>query len=43
MQYTTYRQSKKKNRKGRGRDTGRVEFMGHLVDTEYVAKNNETK
>jgi len=29
--------------RGRGRGTGRVEFMGHSVDTEYVAKDNETK
>jgi len=29
--------------RGRGRDTGRFEFMGHPVDTEYVAKDNETK
>jgi len=29
--------------RGRGRGTGRVEFMGHLVDMEYVAKDNETK
>ena len=27
----------------RGRDTGRVEFMGHPVDTEYTGKVNETK
>ena len=29
--------------RGRGRGTGRVEFMGHPVDTEYVGKDNETK
>jgi len=27
----------------RRRGTGRVEFMGHPVDTEYVGKANETK
>ena len=25
------------------RGTGRIEFMGHHVDTEYVGKDNETK
>jgi len=29
--------------RGLGRGTGRVEFMGHLVDTECVGKDNETK
>jgi hypothetical protein len=28
---------------GLGRGTGRVEFMGYLVDTEYFGKVNETK
>ena len=29
--------------RGQGRGTGRIEFMGHTVDTEYVGKDNETK
>ena len=29
--------------RGQGRGTGRFEFMGHPVDTAYVAKDNETK
>jgi hypothetical protein len=28
--------------RGRGSGTGRVEFMGHPVDTDYVGKYNET-
>ena len=30
-------------RGNRGRGTGRFEFMGHPVDTEYVGKENERK
>jgi hypothetical protein len=29
--------------RGRGRGAGKVEFMGHPVDTEHVGKDNETK
>jgi hypothetical protein len=28
-------------RGNRGRGTGRIEFMGHPVDTEYVGKDND--
>ena len=30
-------------RGNRGRGTGRVDFMGNPVDTEYIGKDNETK
>ena len=36
-------QQEEKGGRGRGRGTGRVEFMGHPVDTEYVGKDIETK
>jgi len=42
---STRRRGTARGNKGRGRDTGtgRVEFMGQPVDTEYVGKDNETK
>jgi len=41
---TRHRGTARGNRgRERGRGTGRVEFMGHFVDMEYVGKDNETK
>jgi len=40
---STRRRGTARGSRGRGRGTGRVEFMGHPVDTEYVGKDNETK
>jgi len=40
---STRRRGTARGNRGRGRGTGRLEFVGHPVDTEYVAKDNETK
>ena len=42
---STRRRGTARENRGRGRDrgTGRVEFMGHSVDTEFVGKDIETK